>query len=183
MSDIVEFSAVKILSEELTTLADRIRENHLRAGQKASGRTAQSIVAQVVHENGSIVGKVLGRHPFATLETGSCPFGSSNYEKIPLDRPFAEIIRDWMRAKGIKVRPMPYKTDRAHKYSPEERAEMSAANAIAFTIMNEGSKLFRTNGRADIYSNEIPTALERISLRAGDMMREEVTKMIKLNTK
>lgn len=147
----------KVLTEELSRLAERIKENHRRAGQVASGRTLRSINYDVQGN----VGTLWGREPFGTLETGRRPGG------VPLG--FAQIIRQWIIDKGLPVQPIPYirkpSKNWQPKFSPEERGLRSMAGAIAHKIRTQGTSLFRQGGRADIYSNEIPDTIERVTQR------------------
>lgn len=147
----------KVLTEELSRLAERIKENHRRAGQVASGRTLRSITYDVQGN----VGTLWGREPFGTLETGR------RAGKTPMF--FSTIIRQWIIDKGIHVQPIPYKRKPSQnwqpKYSPEERGLRSMAGAIAHKIRTQGTSLFRQGGRADIYSNEIPEAINKIEQR------------------
>lgn len=147
----------KVLTEELSRLAERIKENHRRAGQVASGRTLRSITYDVKGN----VGTLWGREPFGTLETGR------RAGKTPMF--FSTIIRQWIIDKGIHVQPIPYKRKPSEKwqpkYSPEERGLRSMAGAIAHKIRTQGTSLFRQGGRADIYSNEIPDTIERVTQR------------------
>jgi hypothetical protein len=53
----------QVLMEELSRLAGRIKENHRRAGQVASGRTLRSITYEVTEDRGTL----FGRFPFGTL--------------------------------------------------------------------------------------------------------------------
>lgn len=147
----------QVLTEELSRLAERIKENHRRAGQVASGRTLRSITYEVTEDRGML----FGRFPFGTLETGR------KAGKTPMF--FSTIIRQWIIDKGIPIQPIPYKRKPSKKwqpkYSPEERGLMSMAGAIAHKIRTEGTSLYRQGGRADIYSNEIPDAIKRIEER------------------
>lgn len=147
----------QVLTEELSRLAERIKENHRRAGQVASGRTLRSITYEVTEDRGTL----FGRFPFGTLETGR------KAGETPML--FSTIIRQWIIDKGIPVQPIPYKRKPSEnwqpKYSPEERGLMSLAGAIAHKIRTEGTSLYRQGGRADIYSNEIPEAIKRIEER------------------
>lgn len=147
----------KVLTEELSRLAERIKENHRRAGQVASGRTLRSITCEVQGN----VGTLWGREPFGTLEAGRRPGG------VPLG--FAQIIRQWIIDKELPVQPIPYirkpSKNWQPKYSPEERGLRSMAGAIAHKIRKQGTSLFRQGGRADIYSNEIPDTIERVTQR------------------
>ena len=85
-----------------------------------------------------------------------------------------------MAYKGIKAEPIPYKTDRPHKYTPQERGDMSLSYLIARKIRNEGTRLFRQGGRSDIYSNAIPATKEKIMQRIVKLLQVEITN-IKLN--
>lgn len=164
----IQDAASVVLREELENLKQAIIKNHLAAGQRASGRTAASLRVEVNETEGSL----WGRSPFGTLETGR------QAGKVPAN--FRSIIRQWMQDKGFKARPMPYKTDRPHKYTAEERGELSLAFLIARKIEREGTSLFRKGGRHDIYSNVIPATRERILMRIVELLRTEV-KSIKLN--
>lgn len=157
-----------ILTEELEALKKKIITQHLGAGQKASGRTAASLRVEVTEEEGTLY----GRSPFGTLETGRKP------GKVP--QGFRTIIRKWMADKGIEAEPIPYKTDRPHKYTPQERGNQSLSYLIARKIKREGTSLFRKGGRADIYSNVIPAATERIKSRVVELLKLDVEN-IKLN--
>ena len=147
----------QVLTEELSRLAERIKENHRRAGQVASGRTLRSITYEVTEDRGML----FGRFPFGTLETGR------RAGAVPLA--FDAIIRQWILDKGIPVEPIPYIRMPSEtwqpKYTPEERGLRTMASAIATKIRKEGTALYRNGGRTDIYSNEIPEAIKRIEER------------------
>ena len=157
-----------VLTEELEALKEKIIAQHIGAGQKASGRTVASLRIEVTEEEGTLY----GRSPFGTLETGRKP------GKVP--QGFQSIIREWMTDKGISAAPIPYKTDRPHKYTPQERGNLSLSFLIARKIRREGTRLFRKGGRDDIYSNVIPAAIERIQSRIVELLKLEVEN-IKLN--
>lgn len=161
-------AASVILTEELEALKKKIIAQHFGAGQKASGRTAASLRVEVTEEEGTLY----GRSPFGTLETGR------KSGKVP--QGFQAIIRKWMADKGINAEPIPYKTDRPHKYTPQERGNLSLSYLIARKIRREGTSLFRKGGRADIYSNVIPEATERIKGRIVELLKMDVEN-IKLN--
>lgn len=158
----------QILTEELEVLRKAIIEHHLSAGQKASGRTMQSLRVEANEDEGTLY----GRAAFGVLETGR------KGGKVPMG--FQSIIRQWMNDKGIKAAPIPYKTNRPHKYTPEERGEMSLSYLIARKIKREGTSLFRKGGRDDIYSQEIPLAIRRIESRMLEMLEVRIDS-IKLN--
>ena len=158
----------QILSEELEVLRKAIIERHLAAGQKASGRTMESLRVETNEDEGTL----WGRQAFGVLETGR------KDGKVPMG--FQAIIRQWMKDKGIKVAPIPYKTNRPHKYTEQERGEMSLSFLIARKIRLEGTRLFRKGGRSDIYSQEVPLAVQRIKKRMLELLNVEIDS-IKLN--
>ena len=164
----IKDAASVILTEELEALRKKIITQHFDAGQKACGKTAASPRVEVTEDEGTLY----GRSPFDTLETGRKP------GKVP--QSFQAIIRKWMADKGIEAAPIPYKTDRPHKYTPQERGNLSLAFLIARKIRREGTRLFRNGGRNDIYSNVIPAAIEKIQSRIAELLKLEVGN-IKLN--
>lgn len=145
---------LSIVGEEFDSFIKKVVANHIRAGQKASGRTMQSIRKNLTDEGGV----VFARAYFGVLETGRKPGA------VPKD--FQSVILQWMKDKGISAEPVPYIRKSSSKwqpkYSPQERGDLSLAGAIAYRIRKEGTKLYRNGGRDDIYSNEIPKTVENI---------------------
>lgn len=164
----VKGQVTSILTEELEDLKEQILSHHKDAGQVASGRTGDSMHVDVSENEGTLFGRVA----FGTLETGRAAGAVPNN--------FQAIIRQWMSDKGIKANPIPYKTNRRHKYTEQERGDMALSYLIARKIRNEGTKLFRQGGRADIYSNVVPSVRERILQRLVGIMKVEVDS-IKIN--
>lgn len=164
-------SARVIIADELERLKQRIIANMRAQNAVASGRTIRSLKVVMAPEGGALVTEQ--QMPFGVLETGrrggNIPYG------------FAGIIYQWMKDKGIHATVIPYKTDRQHKYTAEERSDRSMAAAIAHTIAMSGSKLYRMGGRDTIYSNEIPDTVERIESRVTGIISAYADEMIKLN--
>lgn len=71
---------------------------------------------------------------------------------------FIDLMAEWAARKGISA----------------------PAGGIAYNIMTKGSKLYRTGGRTDIYSNEIPATIDRIASRLAGIfdvaIDESITK-------
>lgn len=170
----LETNQIEILSEELEALRDRIVANHIAAQQVASGQTIQSMVIQVDKTGGVLY----GRRAFGTLETGR--------KAGAVPKSFVQIIQQWMNDKGIVATPIPYRriaSDKwTPKYTPEERGQMSLAGAIAHKIQTEGTSLFRSGGRDDIYSNEIPITITSIKNRMAALFELQID-TITLNKK
>ena len=162
--------AASIIIREELERARQLIINHIRInGQNASGRTIASLhVEQPTDDEGILWGHL----PFGVLETGR------RAGRIPYG--FRGIILRWMKDKRIQGTPIPYKTDRPHKYTPQERGDLSMAGAIAHTIATRGSKLHRDGGRADVYSNVLPDTMERLKNRMIFLI-EKTMESIKLN--
>ena len=150
---ITKEDAKKVVQEELNALRQKIIDNHLRAGQKASGRTISSLHVEVDESEGTL----FGRKAFGTLETGR------RGGKVP--KGFYHIILQWMKDKRINV-----------------EKPKTFAYFVARKIAREGTKLYRQGGRDDIYSNEIPKTEESILNRITGLLSAEV-EHINLNSK
>lgn len=157
---------LSIVDEEFDSFIEKVISNHIRAGQKASGRTMQSIRKNITDEGGV----VFARAYFGVLETGRKP-GS-----VPKN--FRSVILQWMRDKGINAEPIPYirkpSSKWQPKYSPQERGDLSLAGAIAYRIRKEGTRLYRNGGRDDIYSNEIQKTVGSILDRIITVFKKDV---------
>nr|DAJ84907.1 MAG TPA: hypothetical protein [Caudoviricetes sp.] len=138
--------ALSILEYELNAFKQRVIENHIRAGQKASGRTISSLRVEITSDGGI----VWGRKPFATLETGR------KGGKVP--RGFYKIIYDWIIDKGLIF-----------------EKPKSVAYLIARKIAREGTQLHRDGGRDDIYSKEIERTTEIIMEKVFGIFERDVT--------
>jgi len=134
-----------ILKNELELLRSKIIANHLAAGQKASGKTIQSLQISL----GEDFGELMGRQAFGTLETGR------KAGKVP--KGFQAIILKWMQDKGINV-----------------KQPKSFAYLVAKKIAEQGSLLHRIGGRSDIYSKEIPITIDRLLKRLGEDQVKEI---------
>ena len=143
-----------ILAALLAQAVEEIKQAHEGAKQVASGRTRDSIAYEVTDQGG----KITGRSPFATLETGR---KAGNTPKG-----FVDIIRQWAKDKKIDIKPYEYKTDRPHKYTAEEAGLNRFAGAVAQKIKKSGTLLYRSGGRKDIYT----PALDRLT----EAIREQI---------
>lgn len=170
-SDLLHFdpkAASIIINEELERAKEIIIQHIWANGQNASGKTVKSLRVEVNEEGGTLY----GRNFFGTMETGR------RAGKIPYG--FTGIIAQWMKDKGIHGTPIAYKTKGAHKYTPQERGDMSMASAIAHTIATKGTKLHRDGGRADVYSNVIPETMKRLGERLMQLIHMYI-ETIKIN--
>ena len=153
MNVVTKIDAKGIINEELLSLRQRIIDNHLRAGQKASGRTIQSLRVEATEDEGIL----FGRKAFGTLETGR------RGGRVPAG--FYHIILQWVKDKGIQV-----------------EKPKTFAYFVARKIAREGTSLYRRGGRDDIYSSEIPKTVESIGKRIMGLLTMEVDN-ININSK
>ena len=153
MNVVTKIDAKGIINEELMSLRQRIIDNHLRAGQKASGRTIQSLRVEATEDEGIL----FGRKAFGTLETGR------RGGRVPAG--FYHIILQWVKDKGIQV-----------------EKPKTFAYFVARKIAREGTSLYRRGGREDIYSSEIPKTVESIGKRIMGLLTMEVDN-ININSK
>ena len=159
----------QIVKDELTQMVARIASNLDSTGTTASGRTAKSMRIQET-EFGVVV---FSRRYFKGVEIGRGP------GRVPTG--FNEIIKQWIIDKGIAVTQLPYKrqasTNWQPKYSVPERSLIIAASAIASNIKSNGTGLYKSGGRSDIYSEEIENTVSKIKTR----LAAEVISQIKIN--
>ena len=147
-------SAKIILEEELNILKQRIINNHLAAGQKASGRT----IASLNVESDRTSAALFGRKAIGTLETGR------KGGRVP--KGFYYIIQKWVIDKGLTF--------------DSVRERNTFAYFVSKKIAAEGTTLFKSGGRSDIYSSEIKETSENIRERIAKDYVESIIN-IKIN--
>lgn len=163
-----------IVQEEIEWLKGRIVEQLKATGTTVTGATAQSLEASISQVGEGVEAYLLGRPAFSTVEKGRGPGG------VPSN--IIEIIKKWIKDKGISVNQIPYKREPSEnwqpKYSVEERSLNMAAGAISHTIAAKGTKLYREGGRNDIYTPFIDEFLERLEKRIFIDFKTEILKML-----
>ena len=137
----------------LETARQKIVGNIDSQGIKASGRTQNALK---VEDRGSKL--VLlddgGGAPFETLQYGREP------GKVPAG--FRNILKEWLIVKNVAVEPIPYKTAKGGKYTPQERGLMKAAGAIAHKIATKGTNRY-SQPNENVYTEEINEAINKIN--------------------
>ena len=135
-----------ILIEELDSLRQRIIENHIRAGQRASGRTIKSLHV-VVDDNHGIL---FGRQAFGVLETGRRPgkVPKGFYKGIQVEKPksFAYLVARKIAREGTEV----YRTGKHEDiYSKDiERTIQNVMNRV-FGIFSKDVQHINLNNNAN----------------------------------
>lgn len=159
----IELEADRIVAEELDRARRKIIENHIAAGQRTTGATADSITIDVVTSGGVTTGTMDARPYFAALETGTQPWRSQHFRRrrdgsVYPSAPkwFIDIIADWAAAKHIDI----------------------SAWGAATKIMTEGSKLYREHGCDDIFTPEIKALSDRIADRLAGLFDAQIVESI-----
>lgn len=147
----------QILLEELTALRKRIIENMGKAEQIVTGKTRDSLVVKATEQASGAYGVLTGRQAFAALETGSRPW-SRPPKRVP--KFFADLIGEWIEAKGLDLNQW----------------------AVAHTLIHKGSSLYRSGGRADIYTPEIAQTMENLGNRILERYSVLITDRLNFNT-
>ena len=136
---LIDIRDIEMMLTEVFEQAKRdIIANHERAGQVASGKTRDSLSVEVTSDTASATATMYGRKYFASLETGSQPW-KKQYKHPP--KPFVETIAKWMVDKGI---------------------EGVSAYLVARKIMREGTRLYRADGRQNIFTPVMSDIEQRI---------------------
>ena len=118
------------IGDGLLKMRQEIIRRSQDAGQEASGETYRNITVKVEGNGLSIEGSITAPVYFHTLLRGRGP------GKVPASLP--DILMEWARVKGITFE--------------DPRELVRFANATAWKIRREGSKLFRDHGYIDLTS-------------------------------
>lgn len=154
LNDTIEIE--EMMREVFEQMRRDIIARHEQAGQVASGRTRDSLRSEIVPGMSSVTATLYGRKYFAALETGSKPW-AKQYQHPP--KPFVETIAEWMKDKGITG---------------------VSAYLVARKIMQEGSSLYRSGGRNDIFTPAMQDAERKIDELISALFERITTETIAL---
>lgn len=138
----------RILYEELEILEEEIIHRHEQAGQVASGKTRASFLIR----SSNLVGTLSGANYVGVLERGRKPGG--------LPENFIEIIRKWAAVKNIS-------------FSSENQFNLWA-NGVKWKIIREGTKLYRSGQKQDIFDTPIENFNKRLPIRIINYYESEL---------
>ena len=124
----------------IVQLRDEIREAIASKGLRASGRTQDSL--RVYVEGNKVI--LEGRAFFPALQFGSSAWSGKTGVHCTFQE-FKQIIYQWASDKGLNL--------------GQAREFDKAVGAIAWSIMNHGTRLKRTNGYIDVYDTLINETL------------------------
>jgi hypothetical protein len=138
----------RILYEELEILEEEIIKRHEQAGQVASGKTRASFLIR----SSNLVGTLSGANYVGVLERGR------KSGKVPKD--FIEILRVWAKFKNIS-------------FSDENKFQLWA-NGVKWKMIREGSKLYRSGQKQDIFDTPIENFNKRLPIRIINYYESEL---------
>lgn len=139
----------EILSQELKTLQADIITRHEQAGQVASGKTLKSFKIDVLPYSGTLSGAGY----VGVLERGRKPGG------VPKN--FIEILQKWAALKNIS-------------FSSEKQFELWA-NGVKWKIIREGTKLYRSGQKQDVFDTPVENFTTRLQNRVAIYYETELT--------
>lgn len=118
------------ITDGLLAMRQEIIRKSQDEGQEASGQTYRNIVVKVEGNEFTIEGSITAPVYFHTLLRGRGP------GKVPVELP--QILMEWAKVKGITFE--------------DPRDLVRFANATAWKIRREGSKLYRDHTYVDLVS-------------------------------
>lgn len=144
----------KLLTLHLGNIKVGISQRMTSLGRTASGGSVASLEIEV--NNGE--GILAGGKQWETMQRGRGP------GKVPSN--FREVIKNWVRAKGISVQPRGKQT--------QEQAIESFSYLVTRNIMQNGTKLYRDKGYNDIYDTMLEEEIEKLSAETSSVFELEV---------
>lgn len=154
--------ANKIVTTNLRTLKEVIAENMIKQGRVASGNTIKSMRVIETEDGGQLV----GRPYFQSVQTGR------RAGKVPYN--FVDIIKQWAKDKKMHVQSIAYKTNKPHKYTPQERGYRQLAYFVSQKTKKQGSYLYRIGGKQDIYTEPIKQTVETVKTELGSYFKLDI---------
>lgn len=150
----IENKVNKLLTLHLGNIKVGISQRMTSLGRSASGSSVASLEVEV--DNGE--GILSGGKQWETMQRGRGP------GKVPSN--FREVIKNWVRAKGISVQPRGKQT--------QEQAIESFSYLVTRNIMQKGTKLYRDKGYNDIYDTLLEEEIEKLSAETSSVFELEV---------
>jgi len=136
-----------ILSNETNDFLSEVKRNLDNTGTTATGKSKESLRFEITEEGKKIVLTVFGKPYFSVVETGRKPTPDKKPSRAMIDN-----ITEWLSARG----------------KPE-----SMAWAVATKINKEGTKLWQTGGRTDIYTDLKESFADQIYMAAVEEISSE----------
>lgn len=156
MSDISN-EVNKLLTFHLGNIKVGIAQRMAALGRMASGRSVASLQIEVKDSKGNLSGD----KQWETMQRGRRP------GKVPSN--FREIIKNWVRAKGINIQP---RIGQSQKQAIESFSYLVTRN-----IMQKGTKLYRDKGYNDIYDTLLEEEIKKLTNETASVLELEIDKI------
>lgn len=156
MSDISN-EVNKLLTFHLGNIKVGIAQRMAALGRMSSGRSVASLQIEVKDSKGNLSGD----KQWETMQRGRRP------GKVPSN--FREIIKNWVRAKGINIQP---RIGQSQKQAIESFSYLVTRN-----IMLKGTKLYRDKGYNDIYDTLLEEEIKNLTNETASVLELEVDKI------
>lgn len=153
MSESIALQTQALLALHLEKIKQGIVANMAAQHRTVTGRSVASLVIEPTLSNGMAL---YGGPQWASMQSGRKP------GKVPYN--FREIIKDWIKAKGISI-------------DGGEKGLNTAAFLISRHIMKHGTRLYQHNGNEDIYDSLIEKEFANMSIAAVNLIGLAVDKI------
>ena len=150
----IENKVNKLLTLHLGNIKVGISQRMTSLGRSASGSSVASLEVEVNDGEGILSG---GKQ-WETMQRGRGP------GKVPSN--FREVIKNWVRAKGISVQPRGKQT--------QEQTIESFSYLVTRSIMQKGTKLYCDKGYNNIYDTLLEEEIEKLSAETSSVFELEV---------
>lgn len=150
----IENKVNRLLTLHLGNIKVGIAQRMTSLGRSASGSSVASLEVEVNNNEGVLSG---GKQ-WETMQRGRGP------GKVPSN--FREVIKNWVRAKGINVQ--------ARGKQTQQQAIESFSYLVTRNIMEKGTKLYRDKGYNDIYDTLLKEELEKLSSETSAVFELEI---------
>ena len=156
MSDISN-EVNKLLTFHLGNIKVGIAQRMAALGRMSSGRSVASLQIEVKNSKGILSGD----KQWETMQRGRRP------GKVPSN--LREIIKNWVRAKGINIQP---RIGQSQKQAIESFSYLVTRN-----IMQKGTKLYRDKGYNDIYDTLLEEEIKKLTNETASVLELEIDKI------
>lgn len=147
----------RLLTLHLGNIKVGIAQRMAALGRISSGRSVASLQIEVKDSKGNLSGD----KQWETMQRGRRP------GKVPSN--FREIIKNWVRAKGINIQP---RIGQSQKQAIESFSYLVTRN-----IMQKGTKLYRDKGYNDIYDTLLDEEIKKLTNETTSVLELGIDKL------
>lgn len=153
VSEKIEIRITELLEFEIDNVLNAVRENMIKNDQRVTGKTENSLRKEVIKVSSGINGTLWGANYIDTLEVGISPDEASKKDF----KTQGDDLAKWAQA----------------KFGMNEKESVVMGFATATTMRAQGSALFRSPNKLNVYSNERKDLYDRISDAILEIYKQE----------